>query len=627
MTTATAEAPRGAKTPAPQTRATWLKGALHSKGLSAHRAASASGLSSATYYSISRPDHRRAPPNRPARTHAKTCTWSTVGKLAAFFGVDQDWLAGLSPRVFPPEPPESARGKRIQAASERAHPRAPRPGAYSTFRDWLQAALKARGLTAEQASRRAGLAAQTVAGLLSRDRAPGQPREPRSATVGRLAAYFRVEPHALRELISRSRSAAGGAPAAPARLRPTVRLSYPGHGLAPHRERAPRLNAEIRAALGADPRSARQIALAAGIPSLRPVYRLLSDVEAAPSPAYARALGTVLGVDPDRWEALAALDGPTTLACEQCGHQVSVNRARSQRRRFCSQRCKAETARQYVPWNSVQQTIRARCAAEGLTLGAYADRAGVPRSALRAWFRAKDRSIKRAYLERLATDLGLGTADEVARLPGVRITEEVQAELGRGLSARPGARVMKHGRAPGARRPKPEQVAAWVRTRNTVVDENGLTAAERFQRASANAARTTKGRALRMLKGRLRFRNPHPSAEEVGQWADETTTALGLTRRAVLGLWHPYLVRRGLVGTAGRPADVARCQRIRTHLDHDGITPETPRAPYGFWKASANAEPDEDSARPDGPAQLGFWRRHICSACSEDRRLRRNNVA
>jgi hypothetical protein len=166
----------------------------------------------------------------------------------------------------------------------------------------------------------------------------------------------------------------------------------------------------------------------------------------------------------------------------------------------------------------------------------------------------------------------------------------------------------------------PEAIARGVAAR--IVSGAQARALAKF-RADADSPR---GKVRRSLVARLRHR-PHPSLDEIRQWAQLAGKRFDQEVDWVWSVWRPYLQRRGLIPRGGRPSTTADRHRVILELlANEGLTPFEPRMRWGFWK-EALAEVrkvDGDRAPKNAVALRAWWAGHLAS-CTECDKLRPSN--
>jgi hypothetical protein len=124
-------------------------------------------------------------------------------------------------------------------------------------------------------------------------------------------------------------------------------------------------------------------------------------------------------------------------------------------------------------------------------------------------------------------------------------------------------------------------------------------------------------RALITLRNRLRG-NSTPDTTILKRWADEVATRLQLTPEAVLALWRPLLVKRGLRSRAGRPRIERRHQLVLDLMAAHDVGPAD-RMPRGFWAEAIEAitEAEGDGAPVEAQSIRQWWIDHkpACPSC------------
>jgi DNA-binding CsgD family transcriptional regulator len=161
--------------------------------------------------------------------------------------------------------------------------------------------------------------------------------------------------------------------------------------------------------------------------------------------------------------------------------------------------------------------------------------------------------------------------------------------------------------------PIPEAVKAKARaTRSTSPVWHQHMARSREVMSSARM------RALQALGNRLRRRTASPDNAVLKTWADEVAVQLQLTPEAVLTLWRPLLVKRGLRGRAGRPRLEKRHQLILDLMTRHRVGPAD-RMPRGFWAEAVETITEAEGDGPPVEAQLirQWWIDHkpACPSC------------
>lgn len=314
-----------------------------------------------------------------------------------------------------------------------------------------------------------------------------------------------------------------------------------------------------------------------------------------------------------------------------CGTQVHVPPSRAKAWRACSLVCARKRGRRLeaCAWNPLQMRALGYLATERVSFSELARRAEVPHSALREWFYQHGSTISERALRGLADVLGLSFEHALAEAGG-KTSAQRRVEHARAIYQQ----VLASGRWPSPGTPafQARQLRA-ARAKRSTPSAEATAARQATKQASGGyqraldaliaSRRTPQGRASSALTGRLLWRQPAPSKEEIQRWAEEVGARFGLRPDVVMAIWRPRLVGKGLTPAGGRPADTARCRHIRAELAK--LPAGTTRLPYGWWKATTRSINTALGLATVVARNKMFWREHRCRACA-DVRLGRQTV-
>jgi hypothetical protein len=144
------------------------------------------------------------------------------------------------------------------------------------------------------------------------------------------------------------------------------------------------------------------------------------------------------------------------LTCVTCGSDYESVASEAEERRTCSHWCSAIQKRKWRPWNPLQVRCLKEMARTKSPLTQFAQAVGIKEAMLGGWFRIEGRAISRAYLERIATYLGISVEQAIAEAGGIT-AEDGRSARGR---ARGEAFHTQAGTEASRRRLRPAQEAA-----------------------------------------------------------------------------------------------------------------------------------------------------------------------
>jgi transcriptional regulator with XRE-family HTH domain len=303
--------------------------------------------------------------------------------------------------------------------------------------------------------------------------------------------------------------------------------------------------------------------------------------------------------------------------CPKCRTRVWVSQWKISQWRTCGRQCDVVARRKLPPWNPLQVRCLERIAETHLTVRAFARAAGISDVALRHWFRRRGSTTSAQTLRKLAEVLGIPEEQALAEAGG-RTAEDSRVDRARKARAVPRDPIrmaQAHRKAGDALRGKPkspEHIAASV----AFWENRSAEAKARGVEALIAGSRSAKGRALHGLYGRLRH-TPTPSREQLATWAQTVGERLGLPPDAVLAIWKPYLQKRGLIGTAGRPRLERRHRIIVDSLTTCGLTPDG-RIPTSFWGRALSELEQVEKHPPRTVESVRQWwidHKRACLSC------------
>jgi len=204
------------------------------------------------------------------------------------------------------------------------------------------------------------------------------------------------------------------------------------------------------------------------------------------------------------------------------------------------------------------------------------------------------------------------SSNELHRVEGRR---RIQERLAAGLEPMPGTRapesIVKRAASHRGYKPRPETIA---KTRES---QKSSPAWQEHMARNRKRMSSPSWRALTSLVRRLSG-NPTPDDAALKQWAGPVAERLHLTSEAILALWRPTLVKRGLKGRAGRPRLRHRHQLVLEVIARHGVTPAD-RMPRGFWEeVFANVVSLEGESAPRDTQSIRQWwidHKPACASC------------
>jgi hypothetical protein len=188
----------------------------------------------------------------------------------------------------------------------------------------------------------------------------------------------------------------------------------------------------------------------------------------------------------------------------------------------------------------------------GLSFAAIGREIGIVDTGLSRWVKTKNAALNEPVLARLAELLGLSYAEALAEAGGLTAADRRRAAVreNQKKAPKPGSQAFaeqrrKAGLTHRQWHPTPEQVA------NAMAARAATGAHERTGERMREWDATQAGAAIVRLNGYL-LQTPHPDRATIRRWADDSSAAVGISRLAILAIWRPYLLRRGVTRQGGR---------------------------------------------------------------------------
>jgi transcriptional regulator with XRE-family HTH domain len=280
---------------------------------------------------------------------------------------------------------------------------------------------------------------------------------------------------------------------------------------------------------------------------------------------------------------------PRTAICPICGKSFTLSYIGPDHPGiYCSHRCVGVSQRKYLtPPTPLGRFLFNRWRESGLTMQDFSKTIGISPSTFSDYMK-RARLPTNELLSRLRLIYG-------EALPGIPLDADRRRERGRQLYQQYGhlahtrEAVQKGAKTRTGRKQSPEHTAKIVAAHTD--SGHFARSAKRF-----NLTNRWVRQARMTLFNRLRGAN-HPTETQLQQWTEQVAQRLQVPRAAVLAIWRPHLLKRRLIDTGGRPAEIDYLQvhqwrmenppvkwlQIGVRLDRD---PGTLMAGYYRWRKS-----------------------------------------
>lgn len=288
-----------------------------------------------------------------------------------------------------------------------------------------------------------------------------------------------------------------------------------------------------------------------------------------------------------------------------CGNVVRVPPSRVDTWRACSEPCLTAGNITRRTRNRLQRRCTEYLSEHRLTLKGFAEAARVTPNTFSEWLRRKGRRPSQSMVTALAVFFGIPEEQALKEAGGVT-AEQRRSEIARRNIE---AGLLDAGKSPETRREagagnrgktkSPEHRAALSAA------HKGSAAAKRASEGLAAWHRTTDGKMVQWLLSLL-GNHPHPTKDQLLDYADRAAANLGTRRDLILRAWRPHLQKRGLAPKGGRRPLTER-KRIVDQLRATWPRKRDGDLADGFWREATEQVNQAEGGDLDPYAVRSWW--------------------